>query len=163
MTRSEKTWEEVLGHGDPREPPYVYIWRFIVDEYQVDAMSIVRAPIAGEPIFMAQVRRDLQVSDENLIALRDRPFVKVGKSDRRSDQRLREHTRGKGTTYLCMEIPVKPVAIPHHEGDRCDRVILPGEKRLEWALHQRWGNDRIDPNREYFWLNDEMIELGLTL
>jgi hypothetical protein len=144
-----------------RQPwiPHVYIMLCVLNERLTRMIEPLRRRRPGEPEWMSEVRRDplSTMTDERLgsaaALVGGCGFVKVGStySDNPSlrPQKLAS-AAAPTTTMTCLGLSVV--------GQRV-LCYVPGEESVERALHARWRADRIDPEREFFWINDEMLEL----
>jgi hypothetical protein len=135
--------------------PHVYVMLCEVNQRQVDVISDVRNPFLwDEPLWLSALRGTIHSGSwAHAAQLRSRLFVKVGSTyglDR--DKRTNSLIDGIGpsTTMTCLGVPVRGAGPVTH---------IAGERELELALHRRWAADRIDPAREFFWLNHEIAEL----
>lgn len=136
--------------------PHVYFMLCKVNEDQLLIYRRLRNQHFYEPNWLTDVRWNLPDFDPPLLAqLRTRQFVKVGSTYNKTPTRRTTTLQAPrpNTTMECATIPV--VGTEH-------LVYIPGEASLEFALHTRWDAQRIDPGREFFWLNEEIVELWET-
>jgi hypothetical protein len=131
--------------------PHIYIQHCTVDEPQLRRLSTIRGGLPQDPEWMVQARRwAAPVTSNNAAILRSEQFVKVGYTYRKDPHDRTSALHRPSTTMECFGIPVVPIGEP---------TYIPGEYSLEQTLHERWAHSRIDPDREFFWMNGEIRDL----